>query len=155
MPKKALPAIAVAPIDVLTAPSPPSPLIQKLRTDWRWAAISQFVWMFSDAFGLVDWDIQVGSPLSLPRPRGDFHTHICWFSLVITWLSHRTSFPSLQLKQQDTDRMLTRPVESRSGYGRRQNSLTTRPSSKAPIRVDIQPSNKVSSAFSKVLIFQS
>ncbi|KAK4683745.1 hypothetical protein P7C73_g6483, partial [Tremellales sp. Uapishka_1] len=58
MPRKLPPPIAVAPITSLAAPLPPSPLIQRLRKDWRWAAISQFLYMFSDAFGLVDWDIE-------------------------------------------------------------------------------------------------
>ncbi len=66
MPKRAIPAAAVAPITALRPPPPPSLLIQRLRTDWRWAAISQFLWMFSDAFGFVDWDIEVGCPPFLP-----------------------------------------------------------------------------------------
>ncbi|ORY23948.1 hypothetical protein BCR39DRAFT_548463 [Naematelia encephala] len=57
MPRKVPPPAAVAPIATLSAPPPISPLIQRLRTDWRWAGISQFIWMFSDAFGLVEWDI--------------------------------------------------------------------------------------------------
>ncbi|WVO13042.1 hypothetical protein L204_100651 [Cryptococcus depauperatus] len=36
----------------------PSPIVQALRRDWRWAAVSQFILTFSDAFGLWDWDIQ-------------------------------------------------------------------------------------------------
>jgi hypothetical protein len=59
MPRRALPPTAVAAIDTLLPPPPPSPLIQKLRQDYRWASISQFCWTFSDAFGLVDWDIDV------------------------------------------------------------------------------------------------
>ncbi|WOO85751.1 Reticulocyte-binding protein 2 a [Vanrija pseudolonga] len=39
-------------------PPPPSPLVTKLRQDWRWAGISQFMWTFADAFGIVDWDIE-------------------------------------------------------------------------------------------------
>ncbi|KAK8865602.1 hypothetical protein IAR55_000746 [Kwoniella newhampshirensis] len=58
MPRKLPPPAAVAPIEALSPPSPPSPIIQTLRKDWRWAAISQFMWTFSDAFGLVDWDIE-------------------------------------------------------------------------------------------------
>ncbi|WVQ96981.1 hypothetical protein IAU59_004090 [Kwoniella sp. CBS 9459] len=60
MPRKlpiSIPA-AVAPVEQLIAPPPPSPIVQTLRKDWRWAAISQFIWTFSDAFGLVDWDIE-------------------------------------------------------------------------------------------------
>lgn len=61
MPRKVLPPTVVAP-----GPAPPpSPLVQKLRQDWRWAGISQFIWTFADAFGLVEWDIEVSS--SLPR----------------------------------------------------------------------------------------
>lgn len=61
-PRRSLPvAAAIAPVETLTAPPPLSPLIQRLRTDWRWAGISQFVWTFSDAFGLLDWDIEVSS----------------------------------------------------------------------------------------------
>ncbi|EIW72895.1 hypothetical protein TREMEDRAFT_59057 [Tremella mesenterica DSM 1558] len=59
MPRKAPPKEAVAPIDQLTPPSPPSPIVHKLRQDWRWAGISQFLWTFSDAFGLLDWDIEI------------------------------------------------------------------------------------------------
>ncbi|WVW80486.1 hypothetical protein I302_102469 [Kwoniella bestiolae CBS 10118] len=58
MPRKLPPPAAVAPIETLLPPLPPSPIIQTLRKDWRWAAISQFIWTFSDAFGLVDWDIE-------------------------------------------------------------------------------------------------
>lgn len=58
MPKKAQPKEATAPLATLVQPPSPSPLIQKLRQDWRWAGISQFLWTFSDAFGLVDWDIE-------------------------------------------------------------------------------------------------
>ncbi|WVQ71316.1 hypothetical protein IAR50_000844 [Cryptococcus sp. DSM 104548] len=58
MPRKAPPAIAVAPVDTLIPPPPPSPIIQSLRKNWRWAAISQFIYTFSDAFGLLDWDIE-------------------------------------------------------------------------------------------------
>ncbi|WVQ65253.1 uncharacterized protein L199_003426 [Kwoniella botswanensis] len=58
MPRKLPPPSAVAPIETLLPPLPPSPIIQTLRKDWRWAAISQFIWTFSDAFGLVDWDIE-------------------------------------------------------------------------------------------------
>ncbi|RSH88163.1 uncharacterized protein EHS24_000691 [Apiotrichum porosum] len=54
MPRKVLPPTVVAP-----GPAPPpSPLVQKLRQDWRWAGISQFIWTFADAFGLVEWDIE-------------------------------------------------------------------------------------------------
>lgn len=60
--------MAVAPVAVL-APPTVSPLVQKLRTDWRWAGISQFLWTFSDAFGLVDWDIEVS------------HAHLCVHAL--------------------------------------------------------------------------
>ena len=49
----------VAAANPSTAPPQLSPIVQKLRTDWRWAAISQFLWTFSDAFGFVDWDIEV------------------------------------------------------------------------------------------------
>ncbi|AAW42093.1 hypothetical protein CNBC6970 [Cryptococcus deneoformans B-3501A] len=59
MPRKALPPVAVAPVDALRPPPPPSPIVQTLRKDWRWAAISQFIATFSDAFGLLDWDIEV------------------------------------------------------------------------------------------------
>nr|XP_018265064.1 uncharacterized protein I303_03246 [Kwoniella dejecticola CBS 10117]OBR87222.1 hypothetical protein I303_03246 [Kwoniella dejecticola CBS 10117] len=58
MPRKLPPPQAVAPVATLLPPPPPSPIIQTLRKDWRWAAISQFMWTFSDAFGLVDWDIE-------------------------------------------------------------------------------------------------
>ncbi|WWD18222.1 hypothetical protein CI109_102672 [Kwoniella shandongensis] len=58
MPRKLPPPAAVAPIEALHPPPPPSPIVQVLRKDWRWAAISQFMWTFSDAFGLVDWDIE-------------------------------------------------------------------------------------------------
>ncbi|WWC88197.1 uncharacterized protein L201_003102 [Kwoniella dendrophila CBS 6074] len=58
MPRKLPLPLAVAPIDQLLPPLPPSPIIQLLRKDWRWASISQFIWTFSDAFGLVDWDIE-------------------------------------------------------------------------------------------------
>ncbi|WVQ85710.1 hypothetical protein IAT38_007876 [Cryptococcus sp. DSM 104549] len=58
MPRKLPPPKAVASVDTLLPPPPPSPIILALRKDWRWAAISQFVWTFSDAFGLVDWDIE-------------------------------------------------------------------------------------------------
>ncbi|WWC68318.1 uncharacterized protein I206_102243 [Kwoniella pini CBS 10737] len=58
MPRKLPPPQAVAPVATLLPPPPPSPIIQTLRKDWRWAAISQFIWTFSDAFGLVDWDIE-------------------------------------------------------------------------------------------------
>ncbi|WVF70980.1 hypothetical protein IAT40_005776 [Kwoniella sp. CBS 6097] len=60
MPRKApiLIPTAVAPVEQLIPPPPPSPIVQTLRKDWRWAAISQFIWTFSDAFGLVDWDIE-------------------------------------------------------------------------------------------------
>ncbi|WRT66001.1 uncharacterized protein IL334_002952 [Kwoniella shivajii] len=58
MPRKNPIPLAVAPVEALLPPVPPSPIIQTLRKDWRWAAISQFVWTFSDAFGLVDWDIE-------------------------------------------------------------------------------------------------
>lgn len=59
MPRRAPPPVAVAPVNTLLPPPPPSPLVQKLRQDYRWASISQFCWTFSDAFGLVDWDIDV------------------------------------------------------------------------------------------------
>lgn len=59
MPKRALPAIAVAPVDTLVPPPPPSPLVQKLRQDYRWAAISEFCFTFSDAFGSLNLDIEV------------------------------------------------------------------------------------------------
>lgn len=55
MPRRVLPPALSAP----SPPLPPSPLVQALRRDWRWAGISQFVYCFSDAFGLVDWDIEV------------------------------------------------------------------------------------------------
>ncbi|ODO12102.1 hypothetical protein I350_00888 [Cryptococcus amylolentus CBS 6273] len=58
MPRRAPPAIAVAPVNTLLPPPLPSPIIQSLRKDWRWAAISQFVYTFSDAFGLLDWEIE-------------------------------------------------------------------------------------------------
>ncbi|WVR05567.1 hypothetical protein IAU60_002586 [Kwoniella sp. DSM 27419] len=58
MPRRNPVPIAVAPIQNLVPPPAPSPIVQALRKDWRWAAISQFVWTFSDAFGLIDWDIE-------------------------------------------------------------------------------------------------
>jgi hypothetical protein len=57
MPRKNPPEAAVIDIDKLLPPPPPSPIVQALRKDWRWAGISQFLFTFSDAFGLVDWDI--------------------------------------------------------------------------------------------------
>ncbi|KAL1405212.1 hypothetical protein Q8F55_008837 [Vanrija albida] len=52
MPRKLPPVVASLP------PPPTSPLVTKLRQDWRWAGISQFIWTFADAFGIVDWDIE-------------------------------------------------------------------------------------------------
>ncbi len=40
-------------------PAPPSEAVAQLRRDYRWAAISQFLFTFGEAFGLVDWDIEV------------------------------------------------------------------------------------------------
>ncbi|CAK9783526.1 hypothetical protein CC85DRAFT_194526 [Cutaneotrichosporon oleaginosum] len=54
MPRRGVQPAVAAPLP----PPPPSPNVQRLRQDWRWAGISQFVWTFSDAFGLVDWDIE-------------------------------------------------------------------------------------------------
>ncbi|BEI82391.1 hypothetical protein CcaverHIS002_0302590 [Cutaneotrichosporon cavernicola] len=54
MPRRGVPPVVAAPL----APAPPSPIVQRLRQDWRWAGISQFVWTFSDGFGLIDWDIE-------------------------------------------------------------------------------------------------
>lgn len=59
MPRSSALPEAVTPVTDLVAPPAPSPIIAKLRTDWRWAAISQFIWTFSDAFNLPDWDIEV------------------------------------------------------------------------------------------------
>ncbi|ORX35450.1 hypothetical protein BD324DRAFT_652578 [Kockovaella imperatae] len=58
MPRRVVPPEEAAVLNPTAPPPPPSPIVQKLRTDWRWAAISQFLWTFSDAFGLVDWDIE-------------------------------------------------------------------------------------------------
>ncbi|GMK58207.1 hypothetical protein CspeluHIS016_0502390 [Cutaneotrichosporon spelunceum] len=54
MPRRGVPPAVASPL----APALPSPIVQRLRQDWRWAGISQFVWTFSEAFGLVDWDIE-------------------------------------------------------------------------------------------------
>lgn len=40
-------------------PPPPSQAVAQLRRDYRWAAISQFLFTFGEAFGLIDWDIEV------------------------------------------------------------------------------------------------
>lgn len=77
MPKRAVPAAVVAPITALQPPPPSSPLIQRLRTDWRWAGISQFLWMFSDAFGFVDWDIEVGLPFLTSLPPTSPQSEVC------------------------------------------------------------------------------
>ena len=58
MPRKNPPEVAVVDVTKLLPPPPPSPIVQTLRKDWRWAGISQFLFTFSDAFGLVDWDIE-------------------------------------------------------------------------------------------------
>ena len=58
MPRRVFQGPLAAAPDPSLPPPPPSPLILKLRQDWRWAAISQFLWTFSDAFGLLDWDIE-------------------------------------------------------------------------------------------------
>lgn len=59
MPRKVVPSAVTAPVP----PPPPSPIIQRLRQDWRWAGVSQFIHTFSDAFGLSDWGIEVSCPL--------------------------------------------------------------------------------------------
>lgn len=59
MPPRKFTAALAGPLATPIPPTPPSPLVQRLRTDWRWAGISQFIWTFSDAFGLLDWDIEV------------------------------------------------------------------------------------------------
>ncbi|KAI9634429.1 uncharacterized protein MKK02DRAFT_7781, partial [Dioszegia hungarica] len=58
MPPRKFTAALAGPLATPLPPPPPSPLVQRLRTDWRWAGISQFIWTFSDAFGLLDWDIE-------------------------------------------------------------------------------------------------
>lgn len=55
MPRKVVPSTVEGPVP----PPPPSPVVQRLRQDWRWAGISQFINTFSDAFGLSDWEIEV------------------------------------------------------------------------------------------------
>ncbi|EJT48270.1 hypothetical protein A1Q2_06428 [Trichosporon asahii var. asahii CBS 8904] len=54
MPRKVVPSTVEGPVP----PPPPSPVVQRLRQDWRWAGISQFINTFSDAFGLSDWEIE-------------------------------------------------------------------------------------------------
>lgn len=57
MPRRNPPEV-ITDVATLAPPPLPSPIVQKLRQDWRWAGISQFLWTFSDAFGLIDWDIE-------------------------------------------------------------------------------------------------
>jgi hypothetical protein len=40
-------------------PLPPSEIVASLRRDYRWAAISQFLWTFGEGVGLIDWDIEM------------------------------------------------------------------------------------------------
>lgn len=39
--------------------SPISDVVDKLRKDYRWAMISQFLFLFADAAGIDVWDIDV------------------------------------------------------------------------------------------------
>ena len=63
MPRRAapLPSVDSAAQGSAAVPYTPSlsPIVKALRTDWRWASISQFINMFSDAFGLLGFDIGV------------------------------------------------------------------------------------------------
>jgi hypothetical protein len=45
----------------MTDPSEP-PILDKIRTMWEFAAITQFFYLFFDMFGLEDFDVEVSFP---------------------------------------------------------------------------------------------
>jgi hypothetical protein len=46
----------------MSEPAEP-PLLDKIRSMWEFAAITQFFYLFFDMFGLDDFDVEVPSPL--------------------------------------------------------------------------------------------
>jgi hypothetical protein len=73
---------AIAELPPAVQPPPPSPIVSRLRQDYRWAAISQFLWTFGEAFGLLGWDIEVSLCRRLVEERERIlvgcELAVCW-----------------------------------------------------------------------------